>query len=180
MSFNNKLSGIEKNLSETTDTLVKIAKKADNIFKFKGNWYNWNLIVISKIISILQLTTFGGIATKKAVRVLEDSSAQVKKRNKLIKIADKSKGGRRTVNECLSDKVASDSEDKKRIRAVNNRAVKKIKAEKTDKRSISKRPAEASGSATQMTHNGTGVSDATFHLQFFRWGSSASGKTFGH
>ncbi|VDI24929.1 Hypothetical predicted protein [Mytilus galloprovincialis] len=45
--------------------------------------------------------------------------------------------------------------DEKRIRAADNRAVKKIKAEKTDKRSSRKRPAEASGSTAQMAHNGT-------------------------
>jgi hypothetical protein len=35
--------------------------------------------------------------------------------NKLIRIADKSEGGWTTVDEYLSDEVASDSEDQKRI-----------------------------------------------------------------
>ncbi|CAG2208299.1 unnamed protein product [Mytilus edulis] len=35
--FNNTLSGIEKNFSDTTETSVKRAKKAENTFKFKGN-----------------------------------------------------------------------------------------------------------------------------------------------
>ncbi|CAC5397189.1 unnamed protein product [Mytilus coruscus] len=104
--FNNKLSGIEKNFSETTETLINTAI----------NYIEKN-------------------RPKKAVRVLEDSSVQLKKRNKLIRIADKSEGVWRTVNEYLSDEVASDSEDEKRILAADNRAVKKIKAEKTDKRS---------------------------------------------
>ncbi|VDI40756.1 Hypothetical predicted protein [Mytilus galloprovincialis] len=159
--FNNKLSGIEKNFSDTTETLVKRAKKAENTFKFKGNQVQFEL---NSDIQDSISTAIGYIEKnrpKKAVRVLEDSSVQLKKRNK-------SEGGWRTVNEYLSDEVASDSEDEKRIRAADNRAVKKIKAEKTDKRSSRKRPAEASGSTAQMAHNGTGGSDATFRLQPFR------------
>ncbi|CAG2247361.1 unnamed protein product [Mytilus edulis] len=171
--FNNKLSGIEKNFSDTTETLVKRAKKAENTFKFKGNQLQFEL---NSDIQDSISTAIGYIEKnrpKKAVRVLEDSSVQLKKRNKLIRIADKSEGGWRTVNEYLSDEVASDSEDEKRIRAADNRAVKKIKAEKTDKRSSRKRPAEASGSTAQMAHNGTGGSDATFRLQPFRGDAGA-------
>ncbi|CAC5363093.1 unnamed protein product [Mytilus coruscus] len=100
----------------------------------------------------------------------------------LTETPDKSTEALRSASESTKrkDEVASDSEDEKRIRAAENRAVKKIKAEKTDKRSSRKRPAEASGSATQMPHYGTCGSDATFRLQPFRGGLAASGQTFSH
>jgi hypothetical protein len=50
----------------------------------------------------------------------------------LIRIADKSEGGWKTVDEYLSDEVAIDSEDEKRIRVAENRAVKKIKTSKKE------------------------------------------------
>jgi hypothetical protein len=45
---------------------------------------------------------------------------------------DKSEGGWKTVEEYISDEVASHSEDEKRIRAADNRAVRKIKSVRKD------------------------------------------------
>ncbi|VDI62518.1 Hypothetical predicted protein [Mytilus galloprovincialis] len=112
----------------------------------------------------------------KAISYLEDSKELLNKRNKYIRIADKSAGGWQTVSEYLSDELASDSEDEKRIRAADSRAVKKLKAAKTEKQQHGrKRPAEAAGSSYQQAHSGGNSGGNGLQLQPFRAWTSAGG-----
>ena len=55
-------------------------------------------------------------------------------RQKLIKMADASKLGWRVVNEYVSNHLASDSDDEKRIYKAEARASRKLKADKTKRR----------------------------------------------
>jgi len=61
------------------------------------------------------------------------ASKAIKRRNKLIRIADKSEAGWAAVDEYLSDEVASGSEDEKKIRAAEQRALKKKKSARVAK-----------------------------------------------
>ncbi|CAH3179882.1 unnamed protein product, partial [Porites lobata] len=58
---------------------------------------------------------------------LNAASKAIKRRNKLIRIADKTEAGWAAVDEYLSDEVASGFEDGKKIRAAEQRALRKKK-----------------------------------------------------
>ena len=70
-----------------------------------------------------------------AKRNIKKAIKKLKKRNKLIKIADKSKAGWKIVQEYLTDEVASGPEDDKRIRKCEKRALEKIAADREKKKS---------------------------------------------
>lgn len=57
---------------------------------------------------------------------------KIHKRNNCIKLAEKSPGGWDTVKEYMSDDLASDTEDEKRIRQAETRAVRKRKLRKQE------------------------------------------------
>ena len=106
----------------TPPSLVKKVRKTENSFKFKGSQlqFELNSDIIEDINSVIKFIESNRHA--KAISVLKGSVETLKKRNKHIRIADKSDGGWKTVEEYLSDEVASDSEDEKRIITAENRA----------------------------------------------------------
>ena len=61
--------------------------------------------------------------TKKIDKVI----SEIQKRNKLIRLADRSAGGWRIVQEYMPDELVSDSDDSRKMRQVGNRATKKRK-----------------------------------------------------
>ena len=67
--------------------------------------------------------------------LLEEALKEVKKRNKLIKLADKSEAGWLAIDEYIADDLASDSDDDKKIRKAQARAVAKKKGQSAKSRS---------------------------------------------
>lgn len=97
-------------------------------FKNKGNksQYEHQEDVLTRIRNIERLV----IRDKKeqALDELKEMENAVEKRIKLIRIADKSEHGWNTVNEYLSDEVAEDTDDEKRIRRAEACASRKRKS----------------------------------------------------
>lgn len=120
----------QKFSEENTNTLEKAVLKAKRetfTCKSKGNQQqlDHSLQVLEKIDDssrYLKSKSF-----EKAKRALDEGSELVLKRIKAIKLADKSEYGWATVNEYLSDELASDSEDEKRIYRSEKRAERKAK-----------------------------------------------------
>ena len=77
--------------------------------------------------SIVSLADHSIDSIKRAKRQPEEGAKLVRKRVKAIKLADKSEFGWATVSEYLSDDLASNSDDEKRIYRSERRAEKKIK-----------------------------------------------------
>lgn len=150
-----RLSGIETSLTDTTHTLEIDVKKAENSFKFKGHQVHYELNVDLQDLVQRALEYLGRNNSEKAVTILNEALNTLKKRNKLIRISDKSEGRWKTVQEYLSDGLASDSEDKKKVRAADTLALKKLKSGKSadKKQNVRKIPAEAFGSTSQTAHN---------------------------
>ena len=62
-----------------------------------------------------------------ATPILQKAEQDLRQRNKLVKLADKSEAGWMAVDEYLADDLAEDSEDDKKIRSVQPRAAARKK-----------------------------------------------------
>ena len=102
----------------------KIKKDTELLFRFKGNkkQFQFNEEILAKVETLEKHIIKG--KTDSAIDKVSDIRKELNKRNKLIRMADKSQAGWACVEEYLSDELASDSEDDKKIRAAENRALR--------------------------------------------------------
>ena len=136
-----KLSTLKQDLKDegqsSTDSVVKKLKESAEIsFKYEGNKQQHKF---NSSLSDHVATAKKALGRKKYSQVsdtLDELDKGIKKRNKLIRLADKSPSGWDLVNEYLSDELASDSEDEKRIRKAEQTALRK----KNQKKLSSKPP----------------------------------------
>ena len=73
--------------------------------------------------------------------MIRESLADLRKQNKLVRIAEKSIAGWDAANKYGSNSVASDSEDEKRIRRAEQRALSKRKYSMETKNSVNRHAA---------------------------------------
>ena len=147
--FDQKFSHLKRELSDdqlkSSSSLVKKLKTETSLsFKFSGNkkQFEFNtetlehlthqsLSFVDSLKSPVDLENSEIHQVSALILKLDDSlnvaAKAIKRRNKLIGIADKSEAGWAAVGEYISDEVASGSEDEKKIRAAEQRAFRKKK-----------------------------------------------------
>ena len=125
-----RLSDFAKRFSEenssSAEQAVKKARRQQYTCKRKGNQQQ-----LDHSLQVLDRLDEASDALKhksyeKVKSALESGTEVVSKRIKAIKLADKSEFGWATVNEYLSDELASDSDDEKRIYRAERRAERKV------------------------------------------------------
>jgi len=142
----------EDSLSNSNSIAKKLKEESKIPFKFEGNkkQFYFNSGLAEKVHSAS--TALGKCLRKlEVVRgYLEEIDSDIKKRNKLIKLADKSAAGWDLVNEYLSDELASGSEDEKRIRRAEQRALRKRKHRQQQKVKSTVKQSQPSANTTSF------------------------------
>lgn len=113
-------------LEKPTNTLKrKLEEEKSATFKYNGNQrqFDFNYSIINKlehVKSILEVSSIEDIEAE-----IDKVVTDIQGRNKLIKIADRTEGGWTTVEEYEKCDYADDSDDDKKIRQANTRALQK-------------------------------------------------------
>ena len=106
---------------------LKAESKASSSLKYKGNriQYEFNISVLDGLQSVKKCLFDGNLS--KASAEVDQQTLSLEKRNKLIRFADKSPGGWAAVEEYESNDLAENSDDEKKLRSAERRAVVKMK-----------------------------------------------------
>ncbi|CAG2188484.1 unnamed protein product [Mytilus edulis] len=127
--FDSKIGNLKRELKEeaaskSDKVLKKLKAEHSYNFKFSVNklQFEFNSDIDHELSRIKRATESRDY--DKIKDICYDLKDKLHKRNKCIKIADKSLPGWGTVKEYLSDELASDTDDERRIRSAETRALK--------------------------------------------------------
>ncbi|CAH3148552.1 unnamed protein product, partial [Porites evermanni] len=119
---------VQKELSTNSQIKkLKTEAKASGSFQFKGNklQFEFNSSLLDSIniaFDHLHEEDLSGVNKE-----LENVKASLNKQNKVVRFRDKSSAGWAAVEEYESDELADDSEDEKKLRSAERRALSKIR-----------------------------------------------------
>ena len=137
----NLSSGLSSQSSSETGKLQR-ASEAGKL-KFQGNKDQF-LFNSELQATVDEAANFLGLRdVDKAAEKVEDLRKSLRHRQKIIKLADKSEAGWLAVKEYEAEELASDSDDEKRIRKAQKRALKKKKQNAFKKSEKNKAPLSA-------------------------------------
>ena len=157
-----RLGGFAKRFSEenssTVEQAVKKARRESYTCKRKGNQQQ-----LDHAVQVLDKFDEASDALKaksydKVKAALDSGTEVVSKRIKVIKMADKSEFGWSTVNEYLSDELASNSDDEKRMYRAERRAERKTKDKRRRFRPADRKESASSTSTTFSSRSGPSYS----------------------
>ena len=129
--FDKRFEGIEKKLQQSSNKNAKI----EDTFKFKhkGNrmQFEFNQQILQTVENLS--SELNDDDSSEVNDLCSGLAAKPKRRNKLIKIVDRSVLDWDTVAEYEADPIANDSDDGKKIRQVENRGLTKRKTKSSNK-----------------------------------------------
>ena len=154
--------GLEQKDLVTTSQIKKLKTeaKAANSFQFKGNklQFEFNSTLLDSIDSASAHLLEGNLTGVN--QELENAKTLLKKRNKSIRFADKSPAGWSAVEEYESDELADDSEDEKKLRSAERRALIKLRSRKQNRNSVQNR----FKSSQEVSHHAAGAGSFRSHV----------------
>ena len=165
--FDKWFEWIEKKLQQPSNKNAKI----EDTFKFKHKENRIQFEFNQQILQIVEnlSSALNNDDTSEANDLCDDLKAKPERRNKLIKMADRSVLGWDTVTEYEADPIASDSDDGKKIRQAKNRALTKWKTKTSNELTLRISSQKPSGQQFRIDgkHNGfTPPSQGNFNLRF--------------
>ena len=137
-TFQTNIQQSQVELSETQICKMEETLSDNYTFQRKGNenQFKHQVKVLSKLKeakSQLESPEFNLETLVNAKSRIEEGIDMIKERQKLIKLADSSELGWKVVNEYVSNPIADDSDDEKKMARAQARAEKKYKADKMKK-----------------------------------------------